>query len=262
MKVKNNYIDLKFINTHVCLITINNPPVNVLKDELLSELEETVDELINNESVRVLIITGAGEKAFVAGADISQFPEMRSESSKGIVEKGKIIFDKIENAPFPIIGVLNGYTLGGGLELALACDFRIAAQNAIFGFPEVGLGIYPGYGGTQRLPRLVGIGKAKELIFSGETIDADEAIRIGLVEQLTPVGVALQTAIKVADKIASRAPLAVAKSKQVINEGMQLSLEEGQELETEYFGELADSDDKNEGVAAFIEKRKPNFQRR
>ncbi|NLC77080.1 MAG: crotonase [Clostridia bacterium] len=248
------------IRDRLAIITINNPPVNPLTKEVLIELENTVDELSGSEDVWALIITGAGEKAFVAGADIRQFPHLKQEEGRKMAEWGQQIFDKIAALKMPVIAAINGFALGGGCELAMACDIRVAAENAKLGQPEVNLGVMPGYGGTQRLPRLVGLGKAKELIFSGETIDAAEAYRIGLVDRLVPQGRALEEAIKLAEVILTRAPIAVRLAKEAIDKGWELPLREGQELEARLFGLTMDTEDKNEGATAFLEKRAATFR--
>lgn len=248
------------IRDRLAIITINNPPVNPLTKEVLIELENTVDELSGSEDVWALIITGAGKKAFVAGADIRQFPHLKQEEGRKMAEWGQQIFDKIAALKMPVIAAINGFALGGGCELAMACDIRVAAENAKLGQPEVNLGVMPGYGGTQRLPRLVGLGKAKELIFSGETIDAAEAYRIGLVDRLVPQGRALEEAIKLAEVILTRAPIAVRLAKEAIDKGWELPLREGQELEARLFGLTMDTEDKNEGATAFLEKRAATFR--
>lgn len=248
------------IGERLAILTINNPPVNPLTKDVLAQLEKTVDELSTNEDVWALIITGAGEKAFVAGADIRQFPFLKQEDGRKMAEWGQQIFDKIAALKMPVIAAINGFALGGGCELAMACDIRVAAENAKLGQPEVNLGVMPGYGGTQRLPRLVGLGKAKELIFSGETIDAAEAYRIGLVDRLVPKGAALEEAIKLAEVILTRAPIAVRLSKEAIDKGWELPLKEGQQLEAQLFGLTMDTEDKNEGATAFLEKRTATFK--
>ncbi|NLL19865.1 MAG: crotonase [Clostridia bacterium] len=248
------------IRERLAILTINNPPVNPLTKDVLAELEKTVDELSTNDDVWALIITGAGEKAFVAGADIRQFPLLKQEDGRKMAQWGQQIFDKIAALKMPVIAAINGFALGGGCELAMACDIRVASENAKLGQPEVNLGVMPGYGGTQRLPRLVGLGKAKELIFSGETIDAAEAYRIGLVDRLVPKGAALEEAIKLAEVILTRAPIAVRLSKEAIDKGWDLPLNEGQQLEAELFGQTMDTEDKNEGATAFLEKRAATFK--
>ena len=248
------------LEAEIAVITIDNPTVNALTSEVMAELSKAFDTLEKNKNVRAAIITGAGEKCFVAGADINQFPQLDGESGAEMVRAGKKIFNKIDNLSIPVICAVNGLALGGGCELVLACDIRVVSENAKFGFPEVGLGIIPGYGGTQRLPRLVGIGKAKELICSGESISAKEAYRLGLVERLVPAGEALQQALELAKTIVKRGPLAVSKAKQVINQGVEMTLQEGLDLETQLSGELFGTDDKNEGAKAFFEKRAPIFK--
>jgi len=263
--VNENLIDRKgLVNFEVegslAIVTINNPPVNALNAEVMEELNGTLDRLAEKRECRVVIITGAGEKAFVAGADIRQFPELDEITGKSMVLYGQAIFNRISQMNIPVICAVNGYVLGGGCELALACDIRIAAMNAKFGFPEVGLGIIPGYGGTQRLARLVGSGKAKEMIFSGETLSAEEAYRIGMAEKLVPVGEALQAAKDLAKKIMSQGPMAVEKAKQAIDLGLDMGLQKGLQLEADLFGQLCTTEDKNEGAKAFLEKRSPNFE--
>jgi len=248
------------LDSQIAVITIDNPPVNALNSEVMGGLNGILDQLAGLSDIRAVIVTGAGEKAFVAGADIKQFPDLNEVSGRELVTAGQAIFNKIGRLNLPVICAVNGYALGGGCELALACDIRVASANAKFGLPEVSLGIIPGYGGTQRLARLVGAGKAKELIFSGDQISADEAFRIGLVEKLVPVGEALQSALALAEKIIKRGPLAVAKAKQAIDQGLQMTLQEGLALEANVFGELCASEDKNEGALAFLEKREPRFK--
>ncbi len=259
--VKN--IQLSFV-THkiegfVSTLTIDHPPLNVLSDELLDEIDVVLDEILLNEECRVLIIQGKGEKAFIAGADIDQFPSLDKSSGKTLVEKGKKIFDKLADAQFPVICAINGLALGGGLEIALACDIRIAEQKAKMGLPETGLGILPGYGGTQRLARLIGPGKAKNLIFSGDAVSAEQAFEYGLVEKVVPDGDSFKAALALAEQISSKAPIAISKAKSAIDKGLEMTLTEGQEIETNYFAELCQTEDMQEGVNAFIEKRKANF---
>lgn len=259
-------LDLTTIQLHVeeqiAVLEMNNPPVNALSSIVLAELSKVIDHLEESKDIRVAIITGVGPKFFVAGADIKQFPSLDEVSGKELITYGRKIFDRIADLNIPVICAVNGLALGGGCELALACDIRIASPNAKFGFPEVGLGIFPGYGGTQRLPRLVGIGKAKEIIFSGEPIKAEEAYRIGLVEKLAPEGESLQVAKDLAGKIISKAPIAVSMAKKVMNQGIEMALQEGLELESNYFGKLCKTEDKNEGANAFLEKRAPKFSGR
>ncbi|WP_307338372.1 enoyl-CoA hydratase/isomerase family protein [Caldalkalibacillus uzonensis] len=243
----------------VVIITIDSPPVNVLDKEVLAELSAVIDQI--NDETDVVIIQGAGEKAFVAGADIKEFPELNQETGKALCLEGQAIFQKLEDLPQPVIAAIDGYALGGGLELALACDFRIATERSKFGLPEVSLGIIPGYGGTQRLPRLIGEGKAKQMIFSGEIFSAEEAYRIGIIEEITPNS-ALEGAQRWAEIIRKRGQLAVQKAKQAINEGRELSLNGALALEASLFGQICETKDKNEGVAAFIERREPNFQKK
>lgn len=244
----------------IAIITIDAPPVNALNEEVLHQLSIALDDISNSE-IDVVIISGAGDKAFVAGADIREFPTLNKETGEALCRRGQTVFTKIERLPQPVIAAIDGFALGGGLELALACDFRIVSSRSTFGFPEVKLGILPGYGGTQRLARLIGIGKAKQIIFSGEFFTAEEAFKFGLVEEITDE-FPLEKAKEWAAKIKQRGPIAVEFAKKAINIGIDLPLEEGLELEAHLFGELCETEDKNEGVTAFLEKRQPKFLKR
>ncbi len=259
MGEEKKYIDLE-TQGRVAVLTINNPPVNPLSKAVLADLEKNIDALSARDDIWALVITGAGEKAFVAGADIRQFPDLDQEEGFKMASWGQMIFDKIAALKMPVIAAINGVALGGGCELALACDIRVGAENAKLGQPEVNLGIMPGYGGTQRLPRIVGLGKAKELIFTGETINAQEAYRIGLIDRLVPQGEALAEAIKLAQVITTKSgPLGVRLAKEAIDKGWSLPLREGQDVEGQLFGELMETADKNEGANAFLGKRAAVF---
>lgn len=248
------------INNHVAVLTIQNRPLNILTDNLLNELNQTLDSILSDAELRAIVLDATGERAFAAGADINQFPNLDKENGIALVDKGKRIFDKLAGSSVPVICSIHGMALGAGLELALACDIRVAEENAKLGFPETGLGILPGYGGTQRLSRLIGPGKTKEIILSGVILSGKEAFEVGLVEQVTPPGGAIEKAREIANNIAVKAPLAVANAKKAIDLGFELPLENGQSLETQLFAELCESEDMQEGVRAFKEKRKPEFQ--
>ncbi|WLR50272.1 enoyl-CoA hydratase-related protein [Bacillus tianshenii] len=237
-------------------IEIDSPPVNALDAEVLEELSNILDGISNE--IDVLVVSGAGDKAFVAGADIREFPQLSKEKGEEMCIRGQGVFNKLEALPQPVIAAIDGFALGGGLELALACDFRIATPSSKIGLPEVKLGIIPGYGGTQRLARLIGPGKAKQLIYSGEFVSAEQAEGIGLVEEVTD-GSAVEAAINWAEKIKCRGPIAVAAAKRAINEGLQTTLQEGLALEAQLFGDICETKDKVEGVTAFLEKREPKF---
>lgn len=244
----------------VALVTIDDPPLNALNTELVEQIGQAFDAVARSDS-RAVVLTGAGEKAFAAGADISQFPGLDDRSGMELVRHGQRVYQKIADFDRPVLCAVNGYALGGGCELALACDIRVAAENAKFGLPEVTLGILPGYGGTQRLPRLVGVGMAKKLILTGEPITAQEAHRIGLVECLTPPGGAVDGAMALARRILTACgPVAVRYAKAAIDGGADLPLPAALDLEAKTFGRLCLTQDKNEGVAAFFEKRKPEFR--
>ncbi len=246
----------------LAVVTINRPPVNALNHEVLDALESAFDQLADDRSLGVVILTGAGEKAFVAGADINEFPKINRTNGEKLSRRGQQVFQKIADLPVPVIAAVNGFALGGGLELALACDIRVITENARVGLPEVTLGIFPGYAGTQRLPRLIAPGKAKELIFTGEMIGAEEAYRIGLADHFTGVGEALEKARAIAGKILKAAPIAVRLAKTAVNKGLEQTLEEGQKTEAAFFAELCDTEDQKEGANAFLEKRPPVFKGR
>ncbi|MEW5783665.1 MAG: enoyl-CoA hydratase-related protein [Bacillota bacterium] len=242
------------------VVTINHPPVNALNKQVMAELESVFEKLAGDTTVGAVIITGAGEKAFVAGADISEFPTLNSANGEKLSRRGQLIFQQIADFHAPVIAAVNGFALGGGLELALACDIRVVSENAKVGVPEVTLGIFPGYGGTQRLPRMIAPGKAKELIYSGEMIDAAEAYRIGLAEHLTAPGEAVAKAREIAGKILKRGPVAVRLAKQAVNRGLDQTLEDGQKTEAALFAQLCDTEDQKEGAKAFLEKRPPVYK--
>lgn len=244
----------------IAVVTINRPNVlNALNREVLLKLKRALEELEGSRDVRAVIITGAGEKSFVAGADIASMAEMTPGEAREFSKLGHETFGFIEAMTKPVIAAVNGYALGGGLELALACDIRVAGENAKFGQPEVGLGIIPGFGGTQRLSRLVGPGRAKDLIFTGRTITAGEALNMGLVEYVVPQGETLSFARKVASQIAEKSPSAVTRAKSAINRGFDLTLEEGLRIEMEEFSSCFSHPDQKEGMRAFLEKRKPRY---
>lgn len=245
---------------NIAVVTIDNPPVNALNAQVIEELEQAFTSLSQEKELLVVVLTGAGEKAFVAGADISQFPSLNREAGIELARKGQKVFQIIADFPCPVICAINGFALGGGLEIALACDIRVVAENAKLGVPEITLGIIPGYGGTQRLPRLLPMGKAKEVVFSGEMVDAATAKSIGIADRLVSSGKALEEATKLAEVIASRGPIALRVAKRVMNKGIEMDLSNALELEAEGFGELCDTEDKNEGAQAFLEKRPPKFK--
>ena len=250
------------IEEGIATITLNRPEVlNALNSQVFTELGEAAKELSADESVRVVIITG-GDKVFAAGADIKQMATATAVDVSTSVRPSLIAFNRIENMHKPVIAAIAGYALGGGCELTLTADVRIAADNAQLGFPEIKLGILPGGGGTQRLPRLIGAGKAKELIFSGDFISAEEALRIGLVNKVVPADQLLIEAKKMAKKFASRGAVAIQMAKTCINEGLQMDLDTGLQYEHKCFSLLFATEDQKEGMKAFIEKRRPNFKGR
>ncbi|MFZ5518725.1 MAG: enoyl-CoA hydratase-related protein [Candidatus Zhuqueibacterota bacterium] len=243
----------------VGILKINRPEsLNALNNETLGEIREGIKALNNNDDVRVIIITGEG-KAFIAGADIKLMKDMNETEAREFCQTGQKLFDLIENLDKPVIAAVNGFALGGGCELAMACDFRIASETAKFGQPEVNLGIIPGFGGTQRLPRLVGTGQAKELIFTGDVIDANTALRIGLVNRVVPPENLMEMVVAIAQKIAGKGPAAVLIAKNVINRGMETTLAKSFSIEQDGFLQCFDSGEAREGMTAFVEKRKPDW---
>jgi enoyl-CoA hydratase len=242
-------------------ITINRPKaLNALNTQTLLEIKAAFTELEQSGVVRVCIFTGAGEKAFIAGADIAELKELNLRTGKGFVETGHAVFAQIENSRIVSIAAINGFALGGGCEFAMATDIRLASEGAKFGQPEVSLGIIPGFGGTQRLPRLVGKGRAKELIFTGRIIAAEEALRIGLVDKVVPGDNLLEETEKLADLILAKGPLAVQYGKEAINHGLSVDLASGNAFEINSFAALCETADKNEGLSAFLEKRAAAFK--
>ena len=244
----------------VALVTVNRPKVlNALNERVLDELYEAIEALGERADVRDLILTGAGDRAFVAGADIAAMAEFSSEQAFTLARKGHRLGDLIAGLGQPVIAAVGGFALGGGLELALACDIVYASEKAKFGLPEVTIGVMPGFAGTQRLPRAVGLYRAAELVYSGEPINAAEAHRIGIVNKVCAPEALLTEARALAHKIAGRAPLAVAKAKQAVRATQELPLSRGNVVEQELFAELFQTQDQKEGMAAFLSKRPPTY---
>lgn len=243
----------------IATLTVNRPEVrNALSKKVVEETHAALRALATREDVGVLILTGAGDKSFVAGADIREIRERgKREALEAINQE---LFSAVESFPWPVIAAVNGYALGGGFELALACDIRVAAESARFGFPETNLGIIPAAGGTQRLPRHVGWGRAKEIILTGRVLDAPEAERLGLVAEVVPVGELMAAAREVAEKILSRGPLAIRLAKLALNVSARAGLDAGLQVERVAQTVLFESADKKEGTTAFLEKRKPKFR--
>jgi enoyl-CoA hydratase len=247
----------------ILIITIDRPKVlNALNAQTVSEIGQAFEAARDDDSVKCVIVTGGGEKAFVAGADIGELAQMTPITGKATAEKGQKVFRAIERFPKPVIAAINGFALGGGCELALACHMRIASENAKLGLPEVTLGIIPGYGGTQRMARLLGKGKALELILTGDRIGAEEAERIGLVNKVVPADQLMATCEELARKIATRGPLAVRAAIEAVMSGSEMPFDEGQFLEATLFGLLASTEDMKEGMGAFLEKRQAEFRNR
>jgi enoyl-CoA hydratase len=245
----------------VAVLTVNRPKsLNALNPQTLEEIDKAIDEAEQNDKIKVLVITGAGDKAFIAGADITEFPKMNSLQAYKFAEKGQNVFFRLEQLPKPVIACVNGFALGGGCELAMSCDFIYASDKAKFGQPEINLGIIPGFGGTQRLARLVGRAKAKELCMTGEMISAEEAKNIGLVAKIFPAESLLEETLKVASALAQKSQVALRAVKRVIDEGVGSDLRSACLLEANAFALTFASGDAREGVQAFLEKRKPNFK--
>lgn len=247
---------------HLAIVTMNRPKaLNALNSETLKDLEAVITDLENDNDIYAVILTGAGEKSFVAGADIAEMKDLDEKQGQEFGKLGNDVFLRLENLNKPVIAAINGFALGGGCEISMACDIRIASETALFGQPEVGLGITPGFGGTQRLARIVGLGIAKELIYTAKNIKADEAYRIGLVNKVVPLENLMDEAKKMASKIIANAPVAVRLCKDAINRGMQVSIDKAVAIEAEDFGKCFATEDQKEGMSAFLEKRKEkNFQ--
>ena len=246
---------------NIAVLKINRPKaLNALNSKVIAEIDSALESIEDNREIRVLVITGSGEKSFVAGADIVELAGLSNEQAEKFAKRGQEVFRRLELLKIPVIAAVNGYALGGGTELALACDFIYASDSARFGQPEVLLGIMPGFGGTQRLMRVVGINRARELIYTGDHILADEALRIGLVNKVIPQSELMREVMRVAQTIATRGPLAIAASKEAINDGYDVTLDKGLEFEKDLFRDLFDTDDSKEGTRAFVEKREPRFR--
>ena len=245
---------------HLAIVTINRPKaLNALNSETLRDLDVVLEDLENDNNIYSVILTGSGEKAFVAGADISEMKDLSEEEGREFGLLGNRVFRRLEKLDKPVIAAISGFALGGGCELAMACDIRIASEKARFAQPEAGLGITPGFGGTQRLPRLVGEGRAKELIYTCAMIKADEALRIGLVNKVVPLDTLMEEAKNMANTIIANGPRAVKLCKDAINRGMQVDIDEAIEIEAGDFGKCFATEDQKEGMSAFMERREKNF---
>ncbi len=258
MEYKNLLVET---GNRIAVITINRrEKLNALNQETLSELSQAFREAAQDDAVGGVLLTGTGQKAFAAGADITEIYPLSLESGREFARFGQTVYSQIERMPKPVIALVNGYALGGGCELAMACHMRIASENARFGQPEVNLGLIPGYGGTQRLTRLVGRGVALELLLTGEMIDATRAYELGLVNQIVAPDQLLEAGKKLLNHILSKAPLAVRYVLETVHRGLNATLEEGLQIEADFFGMVCDSEDMKEGITAFQEKRQANFK--
>jgi len=246
-------------NNSIAVLTMSRPQaMNALNSNFFSEMNEMLSEFEKRNDIKAMILTGEG-KAFVAGADISEMSNMNSSQGFEFSKKGQSIFSRIENLPFPVIAAVNGFALGGGCELAMSCDIRIASTYAKFGQPEVNLGLIPGYAGTQRLPRFIGLSNALYLLLTGDMINADEAFRLGLVQKVVEPDKLMDEAMAIANKIASKGTIAVKKAKAVTRKGMLTDFDAACNIEAEEFGNLFGNGESGEGMKAFLEKRKPNW---
>jgi len=258
MEYKNIIFEVK---NAIALITFNRPEVlNALNGELLKELSDALDKIVEDKNIRALILTGAGEKSFVAGADIKEIANFDPLDAKVFAQNGHLVINKFQKLPIPVIAAVNGFALGGGCEIALACDFIYASEKAMFGLPEVNLGLIPGMGGTQRLSRLTGKNMAKELIFTGKMISAARAMEIGIVNMVFAPDLLMDETVKVAEAIASKGRFSICAAKQAIDTGANVDLYSGCNIEIDAFALCLASEDSKEGTKAFIEKRKPNFK--
>lgn len=249
------------IRDKMAIVSIDNPPMNALDVATKTALGDTFAELDERrEEIRVVILRGAGDKAFAAGADIKAFLELRPDTAKRRLMRSHQIYSIVESCEWPVIAAIHGYCLGGGLEMALCCDIRYAEEGAKFGFPEVSLSIFPGNGGTKRALYYLSLGKMKELVYTGEMVDAKEALNLGLVEKVVPKGEVMDAAEELASKIIQKGPLGVAAAKKVLNRTRDLSLEKGLEVESDIWASLTTTEDMKEGAKAFMEKRKPEYK--
>ena len=243
---------------HIAVATINRPKaLNALNSQVLEDIDQLVEQVKADDEIRALVITGSGEKAFVAGADIGEMSTLTKAEGEAFGKKGNDVFRKLETLPVPTIAAVNGFALGGGCEMSMSCDIRLCAETAVFGQPEAGLGITPGFGGTQRLARLVGMGMAKQLVYSALNIKADEAYRIGLVNAVYPQAELMENVLKLAGKIAKNAPIAVRNCKKAMNDGISLPIEKAVEVEEKLFGDCFETHDQQEGMACFLSREKP-----
>lgn len=252
------------LEENIAVVIIDNPPMNVLSAWVVEELHDCLREINNNSNCRAMVVSGAGEKAFMAGADIKEFVEIikLSLSPQAYIKKIHDALNYLEDLPIPTLAAINGYALGGGLELSLACDIRIASEKALLGVPEIKLGLYPGGGGTQRLPRLIGTSLAKEMLFTGEPFTAEESLSIGLVNRVVPHSEILNAAKKLAHLLASRPGIAMRLLKETVNRGINSSLEEGLIVERDLLERAFQTEDAREGVFSFLEKREAQFKHR
>jgi enoyl-CoA hydratase len=249
------------VSDGIATITFNRPKaLNALNADLLNELAKALDQIAENEDIRVLILTGAGEKSFVAGADITELATFNALEAKNFARKGQSAINRLQCLPIPVIAAVNGFALGGGSEIALACDFIYASENAKLGLPEITLGLIPGFGGTQRLSRLIGKNRAKELIFTGKMISASEAYQMGMVNTVCDPDVLMDEVLKTAKIIAGKGKVSLRAAKEAINNGMDVDLSTGCKIEMDAFALCMASEDSKEGTAAFLEKRKPVFK--
>lgn len=246
---------------HIAILKINRPKaLNALNSATLKELSQAFAQIAHDGNVRVVLLMGSGEKAFVAGADIAEMRELNTQQAQRFSQLGHGVMNQIENLPQPVIAVVNGFALGGGTELAMACDLRIASEKAKFGQPEVTLGLLAGFGGTQRLPRLVGSGRASEILLTGDILDAQEAYRMGLVNRVYAQDDLMNQALILAQKISSRAPIGVQLTKSSIHKAQNIDIVSGQAYEAAVFGQVFSTQDQKEGCSAFLEKRKADFR--
>jgi enoyl-CoA hydratase len=247
----------------VATLFFNRPKaLNALNNALFDELDTALDQIRDNPDIRVLVLTGAGEKAFVAGADIAELNKMNPLEGKTFSRKGQKVFSKLEDMPIPVIAAVNGFALGGGLEAALGCDFIYASEKAVFGLPEITLGLIPGFGGTQRLARIAGENRAREMIFTGKTITAAQALEYGIVNRVCEPDKLMEEVMETANLIATRGRVALRSGKEAIQNGLKTDLETGCRIENDIFGLNMASEDAKEGTTAFLEKRKPVFKGR